>query len=388
MRDQISPAPGFYDTTAEDLARPAPSSFDFPDSPLARAARQPLMLGLFLDLYQKPPRNGQPDTDWEFESLSALVRQAEALGFDSAFSRMQWFPKAGRSTSLDAFLAFAALAPITSRILLISSIHVLYGPWHPVHLAKYGSTLDHITGGRWGINILTGHRAVEHEMFGQDRIEHDRRYALASEFFDVVERLWVAQDDLSYRGTSPWQVRNGYIAPKPRYGRPIHVAATGSDAGFDFCARHADLAFLTSPDGPGIDRAAASLRPHIADLKARAARNGRGIRVLVNALIVAAQTEEAAQARADGIAQERSAPRAEFDSDAHAWRQRRTDTPEQRISMNIQIIGTPDSVTRQLGLLKAAGVDGVQISFHDWAADLDFFGAYVLPLLRQAGLRL
>ncbi len=84
--------------------------------------------------------------------------------------------------ALDSFISLAAMAAITQRIMLISTVHVLYGPWHPLHFAKFGATLDHIAKGRWGVNVVTGHRAVEHEMFGWSRIDHDRRYELAAEF--------------------------------------------------------------------------------------------------------------------------------------------------------------------------------------------------------------
>jgi FMNH2-dependent dimethyl sulfone monooxygenase len=134
-----------------------------------------------------------------------------------------------------------------SNILLISTIHVLYGPIHPLHLAKYGATLDHISKGRWGINIVTGHRAVEHEMFGWDRIEHDTRYELASELFDVVQRLWTDTENFSFEGKSPWKVHNGYITPKPLFGRPVLVNATGSEAGIAFAAKYSDIVFITSP---------------------------------------------------------------------------------------------------------------------------------------------
>src|SRR6195952_2639698 len=165
--------------------------FDFSDSPLSRAARQPLLLGVFLNLQDINISSYPTSNSWTFDYNVDIVRQAEALGFELAFSRTQWLPKGGYDgeASLDAFVALGAMAAITKNILLISTIHVLYGPIHPLHLAKYGATLDHISKGRWGINIVTGHRAVEHEMFGWDRIEHDTRYELAGELFDVVQRL-------------------------------------------------------------------------------------------------------------------------------------------------------------------------------------------------------
>ncbi|SAK98816.1 luciferase-like monooxygenase [Caballeronia arationis] len=162
----------------------ASSPADIPGSPLHAAFAQPLMLGLFL-----PIQNGgwsistlPRSTDWRFDYNARLTRTAEALGFDLVFGLAQWLGKDGhggslkyREQSLDAFIATSALAAITERILLISTVHVLYGPWHPLHLAKFGATLDHISNGRWGLNLVTGHVETEWAMFGQPMIAHDER---------------------------------------------------------------------------------------------------------------------------------------------------------------------------------------------------------------------
>ena len=158
---------------------------DHADSPLSRVLRQPLMLGLFLPIQNGgwTPSTLPRTTSWTFDYNAALTRQAEALGFDLVFGLAQWAPKGGhggetryRETSIDSFMTVSALAAVTNRILLISTIHVLYGPWHPVHLAKFGATLDHISGGRWGANIVTDHIAREAAMFGIARPDHGRRY--------------------------------------------------------------------------------------------------------------------------------------------------------------------------------------------------------------------
>lgn len=168
------------------------SPTDFEDSPLSRAVKQPLMLGLFLNLQDINFSSLPTSNSWTFDYNVELVKRAEELGFEIAFSRTQWLPKGGYDgeSSLDSFIALGAMAAVTKNILLISTIHVLYGPLHPLHLAKYGATLDHIAKGRWGINIVTGHRAIEHEMFGWQRIDHDKRYDMAGELFDVLHRLW------------------------------------------------------------------------------------------------------------------------------------------------------------------------------------------------------
>lgn len=177
--------------------------------------------------------------------------KAEALGFDLVFALSQWLPKGGYGgvfdgNALDSFQTTAALTSITRRILLISTIHVLYGPLHPLHLAKWGATLDHISGGRWGINVVTGHREVEHRAFGTEQIEHDRRYELAAEFVDVLQRLWREDEPLSFSGRSSWKLQDAYKTCLPRHARPLLVSATGSDAGIAYAARHSDVVFITS----------------------------------------------------------------------------------------------------------------------------------------------
>ena len=167
----------------------------FPESPLSRVIRQPLILGLFLPVQSGGwsasllPRT----TDWTFDYNAALTRRAEELGFDLVFGLAQWTSKGGyggvskyREDSLDPFIAVTALSAITERILLISTIHVLFGPWHPLHIAKFGATIDHISGGRWGINVVTGYSPREARMFGGQHIEHDRRYEMAEEFTDIA----------------------------------------------------------------------------------------------------------------------------------------------------------------------------------------------------------
>ena len=368
---------------------PSPSPLDFSESPLSKVSRQPLILGLFLDLYQRTTISGADDDGWTFDANARLVQKAEAAGFDLAFSRMQWLPKGGLSTSLDAFTTLAAMAPLTKRILLISSIHVLYGPWHPLHLAKFGATLDHISKGRWGINILTGHRAVEHEMFGWSQIEHDRRYELADELFTVLERLWTEDENLTFKGISSWQLKDAFVTPKPAFGRPILVTATGSDAGIAFAARHSDFVFVTSPGGAVIENALASLPAHTQRIKLAAREFGRDIKVLINPVIVSRDSERDTEAYADAITAAHK-PRLEFASDAHAWRVRKDKTVNQgrKLGGNIEIVGTPEHVVEQIIGLKKAGIDGIQVGFHDWNTDFDFFAERILPLIKQAGLRL
>jgi FMNH2-dependent dimethyl sulfone monooxygenase len=383
--------------TIDPIALRAAAPTEFPDSPLSQAIRQPLMLGVFLN-FQDMRHSALPSTSaWTFDYNAEIVTLADRLGFEIVFSRTQWLPKGGYDgeASLDSFIGVSAFAPITKRILLISTIHVLYGPWHPLHMAKYGATLDHISKGRWGINIVTGHRAIEHEMFGWNQIDHDKRYEMAGEFFDVVERLWSETENFTYASRySTWKLKDGYITPKPLYGRPILVNATGSEAGIDFAARYSDLVFITSPGGAHIDSALETLPPHIANIRRVAAGYGRDIKTIINPLVVCRDTEREALAYADAIADGKLSPEQTgqrgYASDAHAWRGRQDARHKQGRGLggNIEIIGSPEQVVDRLLALKNAGIDGVQLGFYDFLPDLAHFGAHVLPLMHEAGLRL
>ncbi|MDQ2151502.1 LLM class flavin-dependent oxidoreductase [Alcaligenaceae bacterium C4P045] len=375
------------------------SPADHPDSPLSRVLAQPFILGLFLPIQDGgwTPSHLPRSTTWTYDYNAALTQRAEALGFDLVFGLAQWTSKGGyggdlkyRETSLDAFMTTAALASITSRILLISTLHVLYGPWHPVHLAKFGATLDHISGGRWGINVVTGYAEREPAMFGMKKVEHDRRYEMADVFVQRLKQLWTARENLTVVGPF-WAMEDAYITPKPNYGRPILVNASGSPAGVAYGVKHSDLMFITSPAGNQLADAEASLPAHIANIRAEAARAGRSIRTIINPMVICRATEAEAISYRDAIegAADEAAVQGFADhgrrGDAQAWKgQRRL---HRAIGGNLHLVGSPQQIVDGFLKLKAAGCDGVQITFYDFAADLEHFAESVLPLMHAAGLR-
>ncbi|KAN0112437.1 monooxygenase [Hyaloscypha variabilis] len=335
--------------------------FDFPTSPLSLASRQPLLLGVFLNLQDIHLSSFPTTNTWTFAYNLQIVQQAEALGFELAFSRTQWLPKGGYDgeASLDAFVALGAMAAVTKSILLISTMHVLYGPLHPLHIAKYGATLDHIANGS----------------------------------------LWGETENLSYEGkVSPWRLDNAWITPKPLFGRPVLVNATGSPAGIEFAAQYSDIIFITSPGGAHIESALETLPEHIKVIKEAARKKGRKIKTVINPVIVSRDTEEAeAYARSIVEGKPKQDSKATFgntnakawDSDAHAWKGRKDARHKQGLGLggNIEIIGSPEQVVEQLAALHRIGIDGVQLCFYDFKTDLEYFGRKILPLLEEAGLR-
>ena len=154
------------------------------------------------------PTNSCPSTwtrgtSWSFEYNAECTVRAEELGFDLVFGLAQWLGKGGyggdmrfREHATDPLLVTAALAPLTRNIILISTVHILYG-WHPLHLAKFAASIDHMSQGRWGLNVVTGYKTSEYEMFGITPIAHDLRYEMADEFSVLLRRLWTEDENLT-----------------------------------------------------------------------------------------------------------------------------------------------------------------------------------------------
>jgi FMNH2-dependent dimethyl sulfone monooxygenase len=379
---------------------PARSPATEPDSPLARVLRQPFILGLFLPIQDGgwTPSTLPRTTTWTFDYNAKLTQRAEALGFDLVFGRPHGPPHGGyggktryREISLDSFMATAALAACTERILLISTLHILYGPWHPVHLAKFGATLDHISKGRWGINVVTGYAEREPLMFGMKKIEHDTRYEMADVFVERLKQLWSLDRNLTVDGPH-WAMEDAFVTPKPAYGRPVLVNAAGSRAGIEFAARHSDLVFITSPAGNQLEDALASLPDHIANIRATAAKQGSSLRTMINPMVICRDTEQEAIAYRDAIEAAADVEAVENFAehgrrgDSHAWRNQRRQ--HRAIGGNLHLVGSPEQIVDALLKLKATGIDGVQVTFYDFAPDLEHFAEKVLPLLYEAGLRI
>ncbi len=368
-------------------------------TPLQTAMRQPLMLGLFLPIQSGAwsPSTAPRDTSWTFDYNARCTVRAEELGFDLVFGLAQWLGKGGyggemkfREMSTDPLIVTAGLAALTKRILLVSTVHILYG-WHPLHLAKFGATIDNISGGRWGLNVVTGYKQSEFEMFGLDPIEHDRRYAMADEFTTIMERLWSEDEELTFDGRF-WKTKKAFVAPKPVNGRCILVNAASSGAGLAYATRHSDLIFITSPAGADPEKACAALPPHNARIKAAAQENGREVRTIINPHVICRDTEKEARAQYQTILDHQDPVAADnfhatfMGGDQASWKQ--TSRDQWVIGGNVHLVGTPEQIVEHLIKLKQAGCDGVQVNFYDYLPDLEYFGSRVLPLMRQAGLRL
>jgi FMN-dependent oxidoreductase (nitrilotriacetate monooxygenase family) len=219
-----------------------------------------------------------------------LAQRAEAGLFDSIFLADQLAlgndaSQAAR-TWLEPVTVLAAVAVATHRIGLIATCSTTYT--EPFNLARQFGSLDHISNGRVGWNIVTSWLATAADNFGGGgQLSHDERYARAEEYVAVVEALWdswaedAVIDDrdggryaraerirpINHKGEY-YKVAGPLNLPRTPQGRPVFVQAGSSDTGRRFAARHAEAVFTAH-----LEKATA--QAFYADLKALTAAEGR-----------------------------------------------------------------------------------------------------------------
>lgn len=265
--------------------------------------------------------DAQPGTDMDFDAYVHLTRTAERGKFDTVFFQdtagvssdtLQDGGRTGfaRAAYLEPLSLIAALAAVTRNIGLISTVTTSYN--EPFHVARRIASIDHISGGRAGWNLVTSQIEDEAGNFGLDaHPRHADRYARAEEFHDVVRGLWDSWEDdaferdkqgryfdpakvhrLNHQGEH-FRVRGPLNVARAPQGHPIISQAGASQPGRELAARTADLVFtaaLTLEEGQAFYR----------DVKARAQRHGRDpehIKILPGLLPIVGRTLEEAKAK-------------------------------------------------------------------------------------------
>lgn len=247
------------------------------------------------------------------------ARIAEAAKFDAVFladnasiaDQIDFRP----ITALEPTILLASIAAATSHIGIIGTASTSYN--EPYNIARRFATLDHVSGGRAGWNVVTTADLGSARNFGRDAVpDHAGRYARAAEFTGVVKALWDSWEDnaivadkhtglfvdpdkvhaIAHRGTH-FSVQGPLNVPRSPQGHPVLVQAGASGDGRELAARHAEAVFSASQS---FDESLAYSR----DLKARAAAFGRGpdaVKVLAGLTTIIGSTEQEALRRRDEL---------------------------------------------------------------------------------------
>lgn len=224
-----------------------------------------------------------PEATFEFDYYKKLALTAERGLLDSVFMADGYV---GTGRRLEPFTLLSALSAVTSHIGLIGTVGTTYN--EPFHVARKFASLDRISGGRSGWNIVTGHTDATAFNFGKEsHLEHSERYRWAEEFVEVAKRLWDSWEEgalvfdkergvqfdesklreINFRG-SVYTVKGPLNIPRPPQGYPVLVQAGSSESGKELAARTAEVVFTAQPTlGDG--------QAFYADVKARLAKYGR-----------------------------------------------------------------------------------------------------------------
>lgn len=150
-------------------------------------------------------------TGFDFEANVRYIQAAERTGFDYALMPARYFTSPGWAEQFEAVTTSAGLTQHTDRITILAALHP--GLWHPGIVAKMGATIDHMSGGRWGLNITTGWFKDEFIGFGEPWLDHDERYRRSEEFIRVLNGLWT-EDEFSFAGDF-YRIHDAPLRPKP-----------------------------------------------------------------------------------------------------------------------------------------------------------------------------
>lgn len=303
-----------------------------------------------------------PDAAALRQAVIARVRRIEDLGISHLLVAQRWWGSAEEieGSSLDCLAMTALFAAHTERIHLVTAVHP--GFFQPAPIAKWGATLDWITGGRWSINVTSGWHLKEFEMYGVDPLEHDERYERSSEFIQVLRGAW-GNEAFSFDGEY-YQVRGLRLEPRP--SRPLTVFQGGqSDAAIAMAARQADWMFLNG----GAPEKIAGI---IEKVRGAAAQTGREVRFAMHAHPLCRATDgeawEEIERRIAAVNPEFLAARRRTTSGAEGmWAAAddvlgHLDTNE---GFSAGLIGSPESVMQRIETFRKLGVDMLHLSLGD-----------------------
>ena len=325
-----------------------------------------------------------------FDLNKTVVEKAERFGFDFALSMIKLRGFGGPSQfwdhNLESFTLMAGLAAVTTRIKLFATIGVLTMP-API-VARMAVTIDSISHGRFGVNIISGWQEKEYSQMGiwPGDAHYQRRYEYCEEYITIMKELWdTGRSD--FKGEF-FQMDDCRCSPQPT--APITVVCAGqSDRGVRFASEYADYNFVASSgfNAPG------TVAKVISRLVAENARTGRDCGALVLIMIIADETDAAAEAKWEHY-------KAGTDFEALAWRdgQATNDTVKDPFSVAGRfvpttkgklptnqgvLVGSFATVAALLDELAAVpGVAGAMMTFDDFVVGMENFGTRIQPLMK------
>lgn len=335
---------------------------------------------------------GPPGAVWD--ECRRIARRADDLGLEAIIPLARWKGYGGEhdlgSRVFETFTWAAAVAALTEQIQVFATVHVPTA--HPILAAKMGATVDHVSNGRFGLNVVAGWQPEEIAMFGSPQRDHDERYDVAAEWAELIERLWTTPGETDFQGRF-YRAPGAFLEPKPlQQPRPVVMSAGISPAGRRFAAMHADVVFVAIADPAATAETVTEVKRYARD------EHGKELQVFGRAHVTCAPTAGAAEAayrhfildHGDREAGENvlrmlmgNSATIDYESVEH----------QALVEAVIRgyfahpFTGTPEQVVEQFSELAEAGLDGAALTWNDYDEGLDQLEEHLLPLMVTAGLR-
>lgn len=323
-----------------------------------------------------------------FELNKEITLKAEKYGFDFALSMIKLRGFGGKTEfwdhNLESFTLMAGLAAVTTRIKLFATAASLVMP--PAIVARMASTIDSISNGRFGINLVTGWQRPEYSQMGMWPGDEyfGKRYAYLAEYATILRELW-EKGQSDFKGEF-FQMDDCRLSPQPQADMKV-ICAGSSNAGMEFSAKYADYNFCF---GVGVNTPTA-FAPAAERLREATAKTGRDVSSFVLFMIIADETDEAARAKWEhykaGADQEaikwlgvQGAADTKSGSDTNV---RQMADPVSAVNINMgTLVGSYETVARLLDEVPTVpGTGGVLLTFDDFVKGVEDFGTKIQPLM-------
>ena len=338
--------------------------------------------------------DGRLDISWP--NTVKLAKLADEMEFELLVPVARWAGFGGKTNpqgpGFECYTWAAGISASTAKPGVASTSHVILN--HPIMAAKQGAVIDHISNGRFTLNIVCGWNVPEMDMFGIPLQTHDERYDCAEEWITIVKKLWSEDERFDFQGKY-YNIKQAYLQPKPiQSDYPAIMNAGASPRAKHFATRHCDLVFTTlrNPD-PDLNTA------HIKSYHTMAQEEyNRNVRVWSNALIVQGETEKEARDFYNYYVHEKGdvdaamnmvkLMEAEINERAFSEPQRKA-IAELFMSGwgGFPLIGTKEQIVDGLIMLSKIGFEGLLLSFPRYEQGMREFRDVTYPLVKQAGLR-
>lgn len=316
-----------------------------------------------------------------FDYAKQVIQWAERWGFDTTLIAELYLNdiKGPESDVLEAWTTAAALASVTSKIEIMAAVRPGYH--NPAVTAKMAANIDHISNGRFTLNVVSAWWAQEAEQYGGQFAEHDERYERTQEFLDVLKGMWT-QDKFSYIGKY-YQVKDAHLFPKPiQRPNPVLYAGGESERGKSLIVQSCDAYVM---HGGTVEE----VQTKVDDMKARRiAANQPPLQSFgLAAYVVCRDTEEEAEAELARItAVKESSGYAGFkDFTNKSQLEQKITLYDYSVSnrgLRPNLVGTPQQIAERIVAFEQAGVDLLLLQFSPQLEEMERFSRDVMPLVK------